>query len=256
MLNRVVAEGGNENAGKVERFNISEAQILEAIEPDAERRKKITPANLRMVLSDFVKLAEDFLVLESGAVKEAADESLVEICRQKNMQKSYRKYIRLAKQRCNDEKNKDTAYYNRMYSLDCEALVNARTPEEQQAALGRISTHTDHIWMCMKLDNFIKLAAVGGDCSQLEFYDEIVRYIEKNQSVMRKHHPLTFSRYMALRMIENDLKEEVLEKYSANLHDKLYKAEIYNILLSWYTKQGDAQKRVNLLKKMKREKLI
>ncbi|MBL8016571.1 MAG: hypothetical protein JNK43_04815, partial [Ignavibacteria bacterium] len=114
MLDGVIAAGGEGNTGKAERFSISEAQILEAIEPDAEKRKKITSANLRMVISDFVKLAEDFLVLESGALKEAAEEVLIEICRQKNLQKSYRKYIRLTKQKCNAEKNKDTAYYNRM----------------------------------------------------------------------------------------------------------------------------------------------
>jgi len=204
MLDRVIAEEGTGNPHTIEQLHVSEIQILEAIEPDAEKRKKITPANLRMVLSDFVKLGEDFLVLESGAVKETAEETLIEICRQKNLQKSYRKYLRLTHQRCAGEKNKDTAYYNRMYSLECEALINARTPEEQQAALGRISTHTDHMWMCMKLDNFLKLAALGGDCSQLKFYEEIMIYIEKNKSSIRKHHPEIFKRWETAKAYRNN----------------------------------------------------
>jgi len=198
MLDRVIAGEGTGNPRTIEQYNVSDIQILEAIEPDAEKRKKITPANFRMVLSDFVKLAEDFLVLESGAVKETAEETLIEICRQKNLQKSYRKHMRLAKQKCSAETNRDTAYYNRMYSLECEALINARTPQEQQAALRRISTHTDHMWMCMKLDNFIKLAALRGDCSQLEFYGKIMEYIEKNKSLIRKHHPEIFRRWKHL----------------------------------------------------------
>jgi len=194
MLDRVIAGEGTGNPRAIEQLHVSEIQILEAIEPDAEKRKKITPANLRMVLSDFVKLAEDFLVLESGAVKETAEEMLIEICRQKNLQKSYRKHMRLVKQKCSAETNKDTAYYNRMYSLECEALVNARTPEEQQAALGRISAHTDHMWMCMKLDNFSKLAALGGDCSRLEFYEEIMMYVKKTEIQQDQNTP-TFTNY-------------------------------------------------------------
>ena len=156
-------------------------------------------ANFRMMLSDFVKLVEDFLVLESGAIKEAADEVLIEICREKKLSKSYRKYVRITKQRCIETKEKDTAYYNRMYSLECETLMNARTPEEQQAALGRISTHTDHMWMCMKLDNFIKLAALGGDCGKLGFYAEIMGYIEKNRSTIKKQHPELHGRWKNFR---------------------------------------------------------
>ena len=195
MLERIIAGNNTGKSGAVEQLHISDVQVLEAIEPDAEKRKKITPANLRMVLSDFVKLAEDFLVLESGAVKESAEEMLIEICRDRNLQKSYRKYLRLAIKKCNAETNKDTAYYNRMYSLECEALINARTPEEQQAALGRISAHTDHIWMCMKLDNFIKLAAIGGDCSQLEFYEEIMKYIEINKTTLKRQHLFIYELY-------------------------------------------------------------
>jgi len=201
MLDKVIAGEGTGNPRAIEQLHVSDIQILEAIEPDAEKRKKITAANLRMVLSDFVKLAEDFLVLESGAVKETAEEMLIEICRQKNLQKSYRKHMRLAKQKCSAETDKDTAYYNRMYSLECEALVNARTPEEQQAALGRISTHTDHMWMCMKLDNFLKLAALGGDCSQLEFYEEIMTFVERNKTSTKKYHPEISRRFSSLQKI-------------------------------------------------------
>lgn len=194
MLDRVIAGEGTGNPRAIEQYNVSDIQILEAIEPDAEKRKKITPANLRMVLSDFVKLAEDFLVLESGAVKETAEETLIEICRERKLQKSYKKHLRLAKQRCTVEKNKDTAYYSRLYSLECEALISARTPEEQQAALGRISAHTDHMWICMKLDNFLKLAALGGDCSQLEFYEEIMMYVKKTEIQQDQNTP-TFTNY-------------------------------------------------------------
>lgn len=152
-------------------------------------------ANFRMVLSDFVKLVEDFLVLESGAIYEAEKEALIEICREKKLSKSYSKYLRITIQRCNETKEKDTAYYNRMYSLECETLINAATDRERKASLERISEHTDHMWMCMKLDNFIKLAALGGDCSKLGFYEEIMKYIEKNNSAIRKHHPEIFRRY-------------------------------------------------------------
>jgi len=152
-------------------------------------------ANFRMVLSDFVKLVENFLVLEAGAVKEAEEEALIEICREKKLSKSYRKYLRITKQRCIETKEKDTAYYNKMYSLECETLINAATDRERKASLERISEHTDHMWMCMKLDNFIKLAALGGDCSKLGFYEEIMKYIEKNKSAMRKQHP-EISKYL------------------------------------------------------------
>ncbi len=207
MLDKVIAGEGTGNPRAIEQLHVSDIQILEAIEPDAEKRKKITAANLRMVLSDFVKLAEDFLVLESGAVKETAEETLIEVCRQKNLQKSYRKHMRLAKQKCNAESNKDTAYYNRMYSLECEALINARTPQEQQAALGRISTHTDHMWMCMKLDNFLKLAALGGDCSQLEFYEEMMTFLKEKTKAKIMRNTVLYSRYQTLSRFENNMKK-------------------------------------------------
>ncbi|HMT11225.1 MAG TPA: hypothetical protein PKA39_06335 [Ignavibacteria bacterium] len=157
--------------------------------------ERLNYANFRLGLSDFVKLVENFLVLESGAIKEAEEEALIEICREKNLSKSYRKYLRITKQRCNETKEKDTAYYNRMYSLECETLINAATDRERKASLERISEHTDHMWMYMKLDNFIKLAALGGDCSKLGFYEEIMKYIEKNKTTLRRQHFFIYELY-------------------------------------------------------------
>ncbi len=199
--------------------------------------ERLNYANFRMVLSDFVKLVEDFLVLKSGAIKEAADEVLIEICREKKLSKSYRKYLRITKQRCIETKEKDTAYYNRMYSLECETLINAATDRERKASLERISEHTDHMWMCMKLEAYLKFNALGYSAYELTFYREIIDRIETDQQDYKKNHLSIYCQHLVIRMFENktigqvDLKE--LEKIRKKIKSQNLGCFIENSILAY-----------------------
>ncbi len=212
------------------RAEYSKEELRKAVLEDnasGEQNSGITEANFRMVLSDFVKLAELFLLLEEKDIIAAQRDLLIDILKAKGAEKSYRKHIQLIKQKVKAETNKDTEYYNLLYILECEELSGGKRKKRGES-LEKISRLTDNIWMCMKLDGYIKSAALGIEVKQMTFYNEIIAIIEANKDIYREKHPVIYSRYLAVRMFESPDRENnqyltELEKYTVKNKDFVLK---------------------------------
>ena len=103
----------------------------------------LTQANYRMVLSDFVKLAEKFLLLKNNGSR-----------------KSDKAHLERLKQRIKKAAKKDTAYYNDKYMAAVYDFINAKQ-KARKAGLKKIDEYTDKIWLSMKRENIAKSEALG-----------------------------------------------------------------------------------------------
>lgn len=238
--------------------NYSEEELLNAIEPDESSQTKISPANFRMVISDFVRLAEVFLLLEGGDIIEAQRSELIDILKEKGLSKSYNKHLRLLKEQTASAGNKDVSYYNNLYFIECEEIVMDAQKNKGQR-LAAINKLTDLVWISMKLDSFTKSCLLGEDVSKLTFYGEIMALIEKNSTDYRKNHKGIFSRWLILKMFMepddiNYFKE--LEKYTAKIKERSIQIYNYDAMLTYCSKKGDHKKGYELVKLLERKNLI
>lgn len=240
----------------------SKEELRKAVLADnisVEQNSGITEANFRMVLSDFVKLAELFLLLEENELIDTQRDSLIDILKTKGAEKSYRKHILLTKEKVKDETNKDTEYYNLLYMLECEVLSGGNRKKLNES-LEKINTLTDNIWMCMKLDGYIKSSALGIDVKQMTFYNEIIAIIESNKDTYRKKHPVIYSRYLAVRMFENNKSTEEntyygeLDKYTVKLKDKVLQKNNYEAMIVYSRLKEDHEMESALIRKL--EKIV
>lgn len=151
-------------------------------------------ANFRMVLSDFVRLVEIFLLLERNELISTQRDELIIALGEKNLTKSYNKHLRVLKEKCASEKNKGVQYYNDKYFIECEELIREKQSKKAKR-MPAIDELTDYMWLCMKLDNFAKARALGADVTKLLFYNEINSLIESNQKYFAKHHPVVYGRW-------------------------------------------------------------
>jgi hypothetical protein len=155
-------------------------------------------ANFRMVLSDFVKLIEIFLLLERNELISTQRDELIIALGEKTLTKSYNKHLRVLKEKCATEKNKGVQYYNDKYFIECEALIKDKQSKKAKR-ISAIDELTDYMWLCMKLDNFAKANVLGADVTKLLFYNEINSLIEQNQKYFAKHHPVVYSRWKVVK---------------------------------------------------------
>lgn len=177
------------------KLEYSKEEIYKA----AGGEENLNDANFRMVLSDFVRLIEVFLLLERNRVIETQRYELITALGEKKLTKSYNKHLRALKEKCSAEKkNKGVQYYNDLYFVECEELVRDKQSKRAKR-MPVIDTLTDYMWLCMKLDNFAKAYALGADVTKLLFYNEINSLVESNKKQFAKHHPVIYSRWVTLK---------------------------------------------------------
>jgi hypothetical protein len=250
-------EGGNK------QNSIFTKEVLEkAVRMDpssAEAEPVLKPANFRMVLSDFVKLAEIFLLLEGKDITAEQNEKLMEIFKERGLIKSYNKQLRLLRVKTGKEDSKDVTYYNNLYLIECEELVPGK-PKDRQKKLSNINGLTDLIWICMKLDGFIKSFALGAEIRSMTFYNEIMSMIENDKEGYKKNHSVIYSRYLILKMFEyksftdNPYFTE-LEKYTAKLKSHDLIKYNYDALLAYCRMNEEYERETVLMKKLEKKGL-
>lgn len=120
----------------------------------------LTQANYRMVLSDFVKLAEKFLLLKNNDLTESKRDELIDIFMDNGCRKSAKAHLGRLKQRIKKAAKKDTAYYNDKYMAAVYDFINAKQ-KARKAGLKKIDEYTDKIWLSMKRENIAKSEALG-----------------------------------------------------------------------------------------------
>lgn len=155
-------------------------------------------ANFRMVLSDFVKLAEIFLLLKENNLTEIYRDELIDIFRNAGKVKSESAHKRLLKIKIAGSRKKDIEYYNNVYMSAVYDLLPMKE-KARKAGLKKIDENTDNIWLLMKLENMIKSAALGYGTEHINFSAEILSHIKSNQSHYKKHHPEIYSRWLETR---------------------------------------------------------
>lgn len=248
--------------GSKQNFFFTKEELEEAVRMDpssGEADQGLKPANFRMVLSDFVKLAEIFLLTEGIDITAEQNEKLMEIFKEKGLIKSYNKQLRLLKLKTGKEDSKDITYYNNLYLIECEELVSGK-PKDRQKRLRNINSLTDFIWVCMKLDGFIKSFAFGAEIRSMTFYNEITDLIENDKEGYKKDHSVIYSRYLILKMFEQKSFTDnpyftELEKYIAKLKSHELIKYNYDALLAYCRMNEEFEWETVLMKKLERKKL-
>lgn len=256
------AKSAEGEGSKKRNLIFTKEDFEEAIRMDpssAEADSGLKPANFRMVLSDFVKLVEIFLLLDGNDIIEEQKEKLIEILKAKGFTKSYNKQLRLLKEKTGKENNKDVTYYNDLYSIECEELSSDKLIDRGNR-LRNINGLTDFMWICMKLDNFIKSVALGIDIKVMTFFDEIIKLIENDKDGFRKNHTVIYGRYLILKMFMHESFTgnqyfTELEKYTAKLKSGKIQRYNYDALLAYCRLNDEYEKESVLMKKLERKGL-
>lgn len=101
---------------------VSKEMLTQAIFPG----EKFNESNFRMVISAFVKLAEEYLLQKEYRVNSMERNiRLLEIFEQRGMRKSYSKYLREIENELDKEQKKDSVYYYRKYFVECLKAKNS-----------------------------------------------------------------------------------------------------------------------------------
>jgi len=155
---------------------------------------RLTEPNFRMVLADFVKLAEIFLLLERNDLVDMQRDELIDLYRETGKIKSEGAHKRLLKNKMADSAKKDISYYNKVYMSAVYDLLPMKE-KARKAGLKRIDENTDNIWLLMKLENMIKSQVLGYGTEHIRFSNEILSHVEANRAHYKKHHPELYSRW-------------------------------------------------------------
>ncbi len=255
------AKSAEGEGSKKQNFIFTKEDLEKAIRMDSSPAKagsELMQANFRMVLSDFVRLTEVFLLLEENDITKEQNETLMELFKEKGLEKSYNKQLRLLKEKTRSENNKDVSYYNDLYLIECEELVSAKL-KERVKRLGNINSLTDFIWVCMKMDGFIKSFVLGAEIKSMTFCNEILSLIENDKDSFRKNHTVIYSRYLILKMFmyvsfTGNPHFTELEKYTAKLKSHELMKYNYDALLTYCRMNEEYEKESGLMKKF--EKLV
>ncbi len=239
--------------------NPKEIYTKDELEKAVVSDSPINDSNFRMVVSDFVKLAEVFLLLENNDIISGHRDRLIEILSEKGLRKSYNKHLLTLKEETAHEDNKDVSYYNSLYIIECEELGRDKGSERVKR-LTNINTLTDFIWLTMKLDNFIKSFMLGSDLQAMSFYNDILTLIEKDKNTFKKNHPVIYSRYLILKMFQQPFEGNQyfaeFEKYTAKLSNRLMLRYNYDALLTYCRMKEEYKKEYSIIKLLDKKNLL
>ena len=209
-----------DNYSEYEVDNITKESIAEYVYPETEYDEQ----KIRTLVSDFIKLIEKFLIVIEDEKNEVYQKlQLIRALNDRNISQSFSMVLKEALEMQKTEFNRDEDYYyNQMY-LELESLNYKFKRDEtfDREDYNKITSNIDLFFIITKLDMLHNVSIheknIKPDSNFNEWmYDEIIQYIEKNISLMKKEHPIIYMKYLILMSILNPDEEkyyESLKKY-------------------------------------------
>lgn len=110
-----------------EKGDMDDNFTIEKISAAVFGNEKFNNANLRMVISSFVKLIEEFMLEKEYEQNEPeAKIRLLEIFLKKGLVKSYSKYLNEIERELDKTRKKDSTYYYRKYYVECLKIASGK----------------------------------------------------------------------------------------------------------------------------------
>jgi hypothetical protein len=207
---------------KLDDAKITKENISKHIYPG----EKFDDANVRKQVSNFAKMVEEFLVqAESEKDKQWRKNILLGMMNKRNLDKSFNHTARELENIYSSAADKDTSYYlnylNTQRTLFDQQASRLKAPEEN---IKELTKALDMHYLSLKLLHYYDILNLRMHYNKnVEFdmwaFDEIVRFIERNNKEIKTKHSSIYSDYLSVIMLlnptdgkyYNDLKQYVME---------------------------------------------
>jgi hypothetical protein len=172
------------NSARKEDCNYPETELAAA----AFGSEKHTAANFRMLLADFCRLIEQYLLYkESAGDRQERDFKMLELSIKLKLPKSYGKYKRVCTAHIDTSEQKDMEYYYMQYLAESSKLITG--DEGDFSAADEAITNA---LIAAKFENAVR--ARGNSNKRPVLLDEIIEFVKANERVYKKMHPLIYKR--------------------------------------------------------------
>ena len=207
-----------QNIDKLDSPKITKEKISSVIYPG----EKCDESNLRKQLSNFTKLAEEFLTLIALDKKKYTKENvLIQELLARGYSKTTVQVINELRKQYTEDMDKDSDYYYNMHDTERSYFLfksrEMKNPEEHTV---KNSFILDLYYISVKLLNYYTILNLKLHYNkQVEFdmwaFDDIVRFIEKHKSELSENHKSLYADYLSVRMMLSPDKAEPFEELSA-----------------------------------------
>jgi len=201
-----------DNYSEYEIDDIMKESIAEYVYPEAGYDEQ----KIRTLVSDFIKLIERFLIVIEEEKNEVFKKvQLIRALSDRNITQSFSMVLKETFNMQKAEFNRDEDYYfNQMY-LELESLNFKFKRDEtfDREDYNKITSNIDLFFIITKLNMLHNISIheknIKPDSNFNEWlYDEIIQYIEKNVTLMKREHPIIYMKYLILMSILNPDEEK------------------------------------------------
>ncbi|MBX7041877.1 MAG: hypothetical protein K1X85_03150 [Ignavibacteria bacterium] len=188
---------------------IEKADIAKHIYP-ASADGAENDANIRKLLSNFTKLTEKFLAINSLLNDEYLTGSL--LMREsavRNYPKSFERYYRDVVKKLGNVRSRSTENY--YYLMDAEQIYfqfKSKQLSSPEVQLGKISFALDLHYISIKLLHFYSILNLKLHYKKsIEFdtwaFDDITNFVERHSTLLRREHQSLYADYLSVKMLMN-----------------------------------------------------
>ena len=190
------------NSGK--NPEISKAELWQYVNPG----EKYDETNARKSISNFTKLAEEFLIITQLDNDEAAKLNLLsQISSNRKFKKTFDAAVNNAEDLYkNMNYQSDERYFNKLTTERLKFIFRGSTAKMPEEQLSVISKAIDLYYISRKLLLFYDILNLGLHYKKsitfdMWSFDEIVRFIENNKDEIMKGHPGIYGDYLSVLMM-------------------------------------------------------
>jgi hypothetical protein len=196
------------------------------------RNEKYSEIKVRILLSNFGKLIEEYLVYLAGIKNVIYQKTLlVNTLHQRNLTKNFRSALKETMEYQEKQFNRDEDYYYNQIYLEVEAFNHflERSTKINEDDFEKIGDNIDLYFILTKLNllHFMYLSMrrgteAGGE--RMWLMDEIISYIETNLIKISKEHPIIYMKYLILMTMMKSSEVKYfrrLKKFVIDNHNKL-----------------------------------
>jgi|GEM_PF-890213 len=204
------------------------------------KNEKYSEIKVRILLSNFVKLIEEYLVYISGTKNVIYQKTLlVNTLHQRNLTKNFHSALKETMEYQEKQFNRDEDYYYNQIYLEVEAYNHflERSTKINEDDFQKINDNMDYYYILTKLKlfhfMFLQLRQSNEPGRQkMWLLDEIIKYVEDNLAVISKEHYVIYMKYLILMtMLKPDEVKYFrrLKKFVIDNHNKLSQNVLANI---------------------------
>lgn len=206
------------------------------------KNEKFSEIKVRILLSNFVKLIEEYLVYIAGTKNVIYQKTLlVNTLHQRNLTKNFHSALKDTIEYQEKQFNRDEDYYYNQIYLEVEAFNHflERSTKINEEDFQNINDNMDYYFILIKLKlfhfMFLQLRKSNETSSgKIWLMDEIIEYIESNIGVISKQHSVIYMKYLILMTMLKPAEVKYfrrLKKFVIVNHKKLSQNVLANIFV-------------------------